>query len=113
MIDEERTFQVQGSASEPYRVKFLFTNGHLLASCDCPAGENGQYCKHRFRILSGSQEGIVSSNAHEVSVVQGWFKGTELERAVLEVEALQRDEAEVKRRLAQAKKTVARVMVRG
>jgi uncharacterized Zn finger protein len=59
---EETYFIVQGSADEPYKVTFRRKGNNLSAYCTCPAGENGQYCKHRFRILAGCDDGIVSEN---------------------------------------------------
>lgn len=110
MIQERVTFQVQGSAPVPYDVTFEFTNGQLSASCNCPAGEHGQYCKHRFRILSGSIDGIVSDNTADVAAVQSWFKGTELHRAIESLLTLEREAEELKKRISKEKKIVARVM---
>jgi len=90
MNEERLTFEVQGSASEPYQTTFIFAKGRLAALCDCAAGQNGQYCKHRFRILAGMRDGIVSANVDDVSIVQQWFRGTELEAAVKKVEELER-----------------------
>ena len=51
---ERIDFLVQGSAFHPYEVKFLKrSEKNLSAYCTCPAGDNGQYCKHRFSILEG------------------------------------------------------------
>jgi hypothetical protein len=112
MSEEQRSFDVQGSAPQPYQVTFIFAGGRLAALCDCPAGQNGQYCKHRFRILAGSSEGIVSPNSNDVAVIQSWFKGTELEQAVQAIEELEREEVALKRRMVAAKKVVARVMLK-
>lgn len=34
---DERTYAVTGSKGNVYTVRFAVTNGHKLASCDCPA----------------------------------------------------------------------------
>jgi uncharacterized Zn finger protein len=47
---EEICFLVQGSAEEPYKVTFRKKGNNLSAYCTCPAGENGQYCKHRIEV---------------------------------------------------------------
>lgn len=44
-------FLVIGSSENPYEVNFIRRGNNLSAHCTCPAGENGQYCKHRFRNL--------------------------------------------------------------
>lgn len=52
---EDICFLVQGSAEEPYKVTFKKNGSNLSAYCTCPAGENCQFCKHRFRMaLSGN-----------------------------------------------------------
>lgn len=103
-------FLVQGSAKEPYEVRFVLSGDNLSAFCTCPAGKGGQYCKHRFQILEGDPEGVVSGNADEVSTVAGWLPGTDLAAAMaLLVEAERRLERE-KAAVSEAKKHVALAM---
>ena len=104
-------FLVQGSAEEPYKVTFKKKNSNLSAYCTCPAGENGQYCKHRFRILDGCNEGIVSGNKEEVVIVKSWLAGTDVEAALLEVAEKERIFEKVKKDLSIAKKKLSRVML--
>lgn len=103
-------FLVQGSAKEPYQVTFQKRGSNLSARCTCPAGENRQYCKHRFRILEGEADGIVSANADSVPVVVGWLTGTDVEvamQAVLDAEqALEKAKASA----SKAKKALAAAM---
>ena len=103
-------FLVQGSASEPYKVSFKKVGQHLGAICTCPAGESGQYCKHRFNILSGSIEGVVSPNHHEVGIVAGWLAGSDLEAALKEVERAESEFERAKKAVTNAKKKVAALM---
>jgi len=107
----EISFWVQGSASDPYEVAFhKRSESNLSASCSCPAGQNGQYCKHRFRILEGNTKGIVSNNVADVEVVRSWLAGTDVEDAIAEMRALQEEADRVKTALVAAKKKVARAM---
>lgn len=108
---EDICFLVQGSAEEPYKVTFKKNGSNLSAYCTCPAGENGQYCKHRFRILDGCNEGIVSSNKDEVMIVRSWLRGTDVEVALMEVAEKERIFEKVKKDLSIAKKKLARVML--
>lgn len=108
---QEARFEVQGSADEPYRVHFVRSeDGNLSAYCTCPAGENGQYCKHRFRILDGVTKDIVSGNEREVAVVAGWLPGSDVERAMEVVAQAEKEAASAKRSLSQAKKLLATAM---
>jgi hypothetical protein len=107
---EEAIFLVQGSAPSPYKVVFVKEGKNLTATCTCPAGQNGQYCKHRFAILEGRIDGIVSSNSERVKKVVSWLPGTDVEKALGEVRAAERRAAEANKELSRLKKTLARTM---
>ncbi len=80
-------FMVQGSAAEPYQVRFVNRGaGNISACCTCPAGQNRMYCKHRFGIFGGQRKGIVFGNESDVSTVQGWLPGSDIEAAMKEVQ---------------------------
>ncbi|MDP3111864.1 MAG: SWIM zinc finger family protein [Thermodesulfovibrionales bacterium] len=108
---EEIYFLVQGSADEPYKVTFQKKGNNLSAYCTCPAGENGQCCKHRFRIFAGSDEGIVSGNKDEVIIVKSWLSGTDVEAALGEVVEKEKVSEKAKKDLSAAKKKLVRIMM--
>ena len=108
---QEIEFQVQGSAPQPYGVIFVRrSEANLSAYCSCPAGENGQYCKHRFAILEGSTKGIVSPNPEEVETVLSWLPGTDIEAALEKMRSLEKQMLEMQKELSAAKKEMARAM---
>ena len=108
---QEITFEVQGSAAEPYVVVFVRrSDTNLSAYCSCPAGKNGQYCKHRFSILDGETKGIVSDNLDDVKVVQSWLPGTDIEAALIKMRELEAEAVKIKKTLSAAKKEVAKAM---
>jgi uncharacterized Zn finger protein len=101
------TFTVQGSAAEPYKVTFKKSDANFSAYCTCPAGENGMYCKHRFRILSGETTSIVGGNENEVASVVRWLSGTDVEKAIREVELTEQRLEDAKKAATLAKKKLA------
>jgi len=103
-------FFVQGSSIDPYRVTFQKDGQHLSALCTCPAGVNGQYCKHRFAILNGEDIGIVSNNQHEVEIVASWLADSDVEAALVEVKQAEVEFERAKKVVASAKKKVAAIM---
>lgn len=108
---QEIRFDVQGSASEPYEVAFVKrSEKNLSAYCSCPAGQNGQYCKHRFNILAGVAKGIVSGNEVDVKTVQSWLPGTDIEAAIETMRDLEKKVETIKKALSLAKKDVAKAM---
>lgn len=107
---ESIIFKVKGSSSEPYEVTFTKNGNNVNAFCTCPAGENGQYCKHRFSIMAGDSEAVISSNGHQVIIVKSWLLGSDLEKAMLELAEAEHECDKAKKRLAAAKKNVAIAM---
>lgn len=107
---DEIEFLVQGSSPDPYKVTFTLDVKKLNAFCTCPAGENGQYCKHRLAILGGDSSAIVSDNMDKVSLVSSWLSGTDLEEALALLLDAEREHDIAKKHLAVAKKNVAKAM---
>lgn len=104
-------FFVQGSAPEPYLVVFRKSGNNLTGLCNCPAGENGMYCKHRFRILAGSTEGIVSENITDVEIVKSWVKGSDVEKALEELHQSEIELEKMKKKVSALKKKLARTLI--
>lgn len=104
-------FHVQGSAEQPYRVTFHRIENRITASCTCPAGQNGQLCKHRILILQGSKEKISSGNVSDVEVVAKWLRGTELEKAIAESGQVEVEVERLKKRAASLKKKLSAILL--
>ncbi len=105
---ETTKFLVQGSAKEPYVVIFSKKGNNIRAQCNCPAGENGMYCKHRLRILAGSTEGIISANINDVEIVKNWLKGSDIENVMDELRQAEEELEKMKTKVSALKKNLAR-----
>lgn len=101
---------VQGSAEEPYSVEFRKDGANLTAYCSCPAGEVGQYCKHRLRILQGDLEGVVGDRAKDVKLVASWLAGTDVEAAMAELARAEAVLEQAKKDVSLLKKKLARAL---
>ena len=101
-------FFVQGSANNPYKVTFQKNDGKLSAYCTCPAGDHGQFCKHRIKILGGITDGIVSPNQHDVVIMKSWLNGTDIEVAIVGVMEAEQQYEIAKNKLTAAKKLLAK-----
>lgn len=109
---ERMEFLIEGSRGDEYSVTFHIDGTKVTAFCTCQAGENGQYCKHRFGIIGGDITNLLSGNDHDVSRLEELMRGSELETAykrVLEAEAVYQA---AKKELDAAKKALAKVMHR-
>ncbi len=109
---QELVFQIQGSAPEPYEVRIVRREGNnLSAYCTCPAADSGKHCKHRVGILTGKPEGIVGKRDIDISTVQSWVRGTDIENVLHELQKAEDHLESIKNEVARLKKTLAKVML--
>ncbi|MBT8089046.1 MAG: SWIM zinc finger family protein [Gammaproteobacteria bacterium] len=106
----ELSFLVKGSAADPYELTFIKDGDSLTALCTCPAGQFGNFCKHRITILDGDDKAIVSNNADRVATIVEWLRGTDVAAALAEFRNLENTGSGSKNALAAAKKKLARAM---
>ena len=72
-------FLIQGSGKEPYRCTFWKVDNYdLHSACTCPAGEKGQYCKHRFALLEGDITNVVDYSEEDFKELQEMLKSSDI-----------------------------------
>lgn len=108
---KEINFLVQGSANHPYNVTFRINADNLTALCDCPAGQNRMYCKHRFRIMDGLTDGVISGNFDEIEIIKQWLVGSDVEKAIDELKELEIEMGILKKKISDHKKKLARKLI--
>ncbi|MDZ7645221.1 MAG: SWIM zinc finger family protein [Woeseiaceae bacterium] len=106
----ELRFLVQGSSTVPYEVTFIKDGDSLTALCTCPAGQHGNFCKHRIAILDGDAAAISSDNAGEAAVIVDWLRGTDVEAALGEMRRLEASTEVSKSALNAARRKLVRAM---
>lgn len=104
-------FLVQGSAPEPYELKFTRSGNTINAFCSCPAGDSGTACKHRLSILAGLKGGVVSDNVELVETVASWLLGSNLEMRMAELDRAEEEADNAKKAVSVAKKRLAAAML--
>ena len=107
---EQLDFLVKGSSSKPYEVTFIKDGASLTALCTCPAGQFGNFCKHRVAILDGKSDSISSDNASQAPKVIEWLVGTDVETALSELRAAEKIKGADKGEIATLKRKLARAM---
>lgn len=106
---DQFVFDVEGSQGDLYRITFAFDGDRAAATCTCPAGEQGTWCKHRTALLDGDVTALRSDNASEAATVKDRLAGTSLGDAYSRwVEAEDRAVA-AKKAADAAKRALARV----
>lgn len=104
----EIIFNVKGSSPEPYEIRFIKDGDSLTALCSCPAGQYGNFCKHRIAILDGVYTAIVSDNREQATMIADWLAGTDVEQALQEFR--NSENTADKKAIAAAKRKLARAM---
>ena len=74
-------FQVQGSASEPYKTTISINNYNITCLCDCKAGINGSHCKHWMGVFEGTKQDYINIGDEQLREIQSWLPGSDLEEA--------------------------------
>jgi uncharacterized Zn finger protein len=101
--------------SGTYSVVFIKHSDNLKAFCNCPAGMAHQYCKHRFALMQGDNSRVISDNKDEVMRIPELLKGTDVEKALNdlnEAEILYEEQIKAaKKALIYKKKALARAML--
>lgn len=103
-------FHVQGSSVEPYTVTFEQIDGELKGYCTCPAGDNGQFCKHRVNLLYGVVDNVIDMTDSKMEQLHQWLSGSRVEVVLKEVTDAEREVAEANRRLKDAKKNLSKAL---
>lgn len=102
-------FDVEGSQGDLYRIAFALDGDRAQATCTCPAGGQGTWCKHRTALLDGDVTALRSANAGEVATVKDRLVGTSLGEAYARWVAAEDHAVAAKKAADAAKKALARV----
>jgi len=103
-------FRMQGSASEPYEVRFTRAADASRASCTCEAGAHHQLCKHRTMLLAGDVTALVSGNAQQVAELLPMIAGSDAEAAIAHLATAENALEVAKHELSRHRKALARIL---
>ena len=74
--------------------------------------EQGFDWNDRFNIFSGSTDGVVSPNSDNVPIVASWLPGTDVEKAMKAIIALEKELSRLKKEISAAKRALAQTLLR-
>ena len=106
------------SRPEPYLVVFVWNNETLTVSCDCPAGEVGQLCKHKLALLQNDASMLYDAEQRDdLDRAFQWVQSTSFSSLLNELEETERQTkqtiAKAKKQLASLKQKVGRLLREG
>lgn len=105
-----QNLKIKGSSDNDYDVVIKLDGTNLTASCNCKAGEVGQYCKHRISVLSGDFSNIIDGKTEELESIVNQVKNTDVGKALAEVEAIELEIKNLQSKLKRQKKVLAKAM---
>lgn len=108
---ERVQFVVEGSQGDAYDVVISRDGTNVNALCSCKAGQNGLWCRHRVALLNGEADALIEGEEADLARVAGWLPGSDLGRALAEVNAAQAVYDVAKATLDRAKKALSRAML--
>ena len=77
------SFQVQGSAQEPYSIVFKRIGHIVLMTCTCPTGEKQEQCKHRVNLALGDATNLVVGEP-DLDKLPALLKGSDIDLLISE-----------------------------
>ncbi len=103
-------FTVRGMKGDLYTCTFEREGDNLNAFCTCPDGRSGNYCKHRFALIDGNHDIVVSNNAQEVDELLEMVSGTDVETALVALSEAIETYQQAEERLIEAQNGLAMAM---
>ena len=104
------SYQVQGSASEPYSITISLDGTNLTCLCDCQAGMQGKHCKHWMSVFEGKKQDYIDLNDAQIDEIQSWLSGSELEQRWIELNRVLEEEEAIKEKKKVAYKALQKEM---
>ena len=107
------TFKTKGNGGNIYTMVAAKVGNNLTILCSCPAGQNSTYCHHRVELLNGDTKNMIGNNIDDVIQLKKMLKGSDVEEALMELLAVEKDSKANKQKVRSAKKHFAHVMDNG
>jgi len=104
------TLKAKSSSSDGfYSVNFVYDGGLLTVFCNCPAGESGKFCKHKWQLLSGNSEMLYDpAEIETLQTVHAWAVERNYEQLYKKVNELNEKIEEFKKEITDEKRQVER-----
>lgn len=103
-------FRHEGSEAEPYELVYKSSEGNVVFSCNCRAGQVGLTCKHRLNLLNGNLKGLVSGNLIDVEEMIKDSINSKIANGLKEIAEAEAAANAAKKRLEMAKKKFGAIL---
>jgi hypothetical protein len=103
---------ISSSGNGTYSVDFLTNDeGKLSVFCDCPAGEWGKFCKHKWRLLHGDESMLADqTQIDDLQKVAEIAKDRNIEQFDDEIKAYEKEQKNHTKQLKKEKEIRDRIL---
>lgn len=103
-------FIVQGSIPGGYEIIAEKSASKLTFKCSCEAGSKGSHCKHRFALLAGQPDAILSGNEQDLILLHTMLAGSSIDTRFRKICQLEIEKERIDTQLKAEKKAIGREM---
>lgn len=99
-----------------YKVSFRLADNRMQVSCTCPAGRFGQFCKHKWSLLKGSDYYLYDPDDNDRAnhrKISEWAQHTDNLEYIFALSKLEREREEVENKIAVLHSELATLMKNG
>ena len=102
------SYQVQGSAKEPYNITIALDGTNISCVCDCPAGLKGSHCKHWMLVFEGGKQKYIGLDENQIAEIQSWLPGSNLDEPWQEFNKIKDQEKQIMAEIKEKKKEITK-----
>jgi hypothetical protein len=106
-------YYIQGSASEPYELLVKREGGKIFVSCDCPAGQKLQLCKHKLWLIELRVDSLLLEKSDDISKLNLIFAESEYITLLDGLKNLEAQKSSIESDISSLKKRLAKSMLVG
>lgn len=100
------------SSDEIYLLELGKTSeGRPWFTCSCPAGQNGQACKHRLGILEPNSKALIDIDSEQKTAIHSIISGWDVIKEIQTVSELEKQIEGLKKNVAKQKKKIALLLL--
>ena len=99
---------ISDSSGQPYELEAERTDNGLRFTCDCPAGNMGNMCKHRQALIDGDFPKIPEPNPQDVATFTNWVQASRIGALLDSIAMIENEAKAAKKRIAAIKHELGR-----
>ncbi|MBE6442289.1 MAG: hypothetical protein E7022_08200 [Desulfovibrio desulfuricans] len=112
-MSNQAVFTVSGDSGHDYELSIGHSEDGMYFRCSCPAGQNGQLCKHRLRILQGDDSAMYYTDENTMLLLNNFRSLPEIKSILAKKYEIEQEQERLKKELNKLKKKMGRIFEHG